>query len=299
MKYEVFVEKVKNALESYMGDRACINVVNVPKNNGIVLTGVSLRYHDCNLAPTFYLEHFYMLYKEGQSFGEVMKVLIDEIEKHQVSDVDFDYFDCYDNVKENLFCKLINQERNRDYLEVAPYIPWNDLAITFYYSIAHPQLGFGLIQIKNEHLELWGVDLDRLYQDAYQNTVDKLKERTFSLFELIENMMEETRMSGRDATDAQVYVLTNIQKNYGAFAMLYSNTLRQMAKRIQHNLFLIPSSVHEIIVFPDDGSNSGKGIREIIKQVNQTQVPEEEILSDELYYYDWKNDAILVYEEKN
>ena len=53
------------------------------------------------------------------------------------------------------------------------------------------------------------------------------------------------------------------------------------------NLYIIPSSIHEVILLPDSGKEpDATALKEMIREVNSTQVAPEEILSDNLYYYD-------------
>ncbi len=76
-----------------------------------------------------------------------------------------------------------------------------------------------------------------------------------------------------------MYVLTNKQKVNGASCMLYPDLICQFSDRIGKNLFIIPSSVHELLLLPADHKDEASEIRCMIREINDTQVRVEEILS--------------------
>ena len=49
--------------------------------------------------------------------------------------------------------------------------------------------------------------------------------------------------------------------------------------------FVLPSSVHEVILLPDHGEEPEE-LLEIVTEINHTQVAEEEILTDAVYKYE-------------
>ena len=74
-------------------------------------------------------------------------------------------------------------------------------------------------------------------------------------------------------------------KTYGACCILYPKVLEQLAKRVDGDYYLIPSSVHEFILLPVDQGRSAEELKEMIVEVNSTELTPEEILSDQLYLY--------------
>lgn len=70
----------------------------------------------------------------------------------------------------------------------------------------------------------------------------------------------------------------------GGFAV--SSCVKPHFKNSEKNFFVLPSSIHECILVPDLGQYSREELAKMVKEVNQTQVEEEEILSYQVYYYD-------------
>ena len=94
-----------------------------------------------------------------------------------------------------------------------------------------------------------------------------------------------------------MYVLSNVQRTEGAACILYPNFLKDFAEAIGGGFYIIPSSIHEVLILPEDIADGGKEcdeIREMIREVNDTQVLEEELLSYSLYHYDAQEDEVRV-----
>ena len=76
--------------------------------------------------------------------------------------------------------------------------------------------------------------------------------------------------------------------------MLYPHVLSHISKILRKNFFVLPSSIHECILVPDLGQYSREELAKMVKEVNQTQVEEEEILSYQVYYYDRQKEKLMM-----
>lgn len=89
-------------------------------------------------------------------------------------------------------------------------------------------------------------------------------------------------------------VLTNSKRVHGAACILYPGVLDEVAQETGGSFFILPSSVHEVIILPDAGNGDGERLKEIIRMVNTTQVAPEEVLSDTLYRYDTAEKMVVM-----
>lgn len=81
-------------------------------------------------------------------------------------------------------------------------------------------------------------------------------------------------------------VVSNKTGHYGASTICDMEILDGLAKDYESNLLIIPSSIHECIVIPTNQLDMDvEEVTEIVKAVNTTEVPEEEILSDHVYIF--------------
>ena len=100
----------------------------------------------------------------------------------------------------------------------------------------------------------------------------------------------------------QMYVLTSDDKLYGAKYLADTDKLDEISEKLGCDLVVIPSSVHECIILPNDGSMDRAVIESMIHDVNSTQVPPKDILSEHAYCYDAQEHELMRadrYEEKH
>ena len=83
----------------------------------------------------------------------------------------------------------------------------------------------------------------------------------------------------------KMYVLSNKLKNYGAACIAYPYILDMLAGVLKENFYVLPSSVHEVIIVPESSQIRQSELERMVREINETQVPEEEILSNHAYFY--------------
>lgn len=290
MDFNVFVENIVDLLRKKMGEGYEIKVTKVTKNNDIRLTGVILMKESDNISPTIYLEGLYADYQNGTAMEELVEKIISFHQKQMPdSDLDMDFFQDFKQVKDRIFYKLVSFEKNRRLLEKLPHYRWHDLAIIFYYAMEEEKVGRASITIHHHHLTMWGQSVDTLYRVAQGNMKNGKPELLVSMKDLLAEMVG---LQLGENTYIPMYVLTNREKLYGAAALLYSERMKELADRWQSDLLILPSSVHEVLLLPDDGQNEYAFYRQMVEDVNTTQVEPEEVLSYSLYRYRRENAEI-------
>ncbi|SHO53726.1 DUF5688 family protein [Anaerocolumna xylanovorans] len=187
----------------------------------------------------------------------------------------------YGEIKENIFYRIINYEKNKRTLSQIPYLPFLDLAVTFYYMIQNSSEYISSIPITNRHLKRWKVNLKTVMEQAVENTP-----RIFPV--KINSMEEEIRALTTEAAFQEghsMYVISNTIGINGASCLLYKEPIKLLAEKLNGNFYILPSSIHEIIAIKDTGLFEKEELARMVKEVNMTQVAEEDYLSDSIYYY--------------
>lgn len=289
MNFNIFVESVVTILQKKMGEDYEIRVTKVTKNNDICLTGIVMLRQTDQISPTIYLEEPYKQYCEGTDLAEIAE-RIAELYKAQMKNVNLDmsFFSKYERVKDRIFHKVINYDRNKKLLSDVPHYRWCNLAIVFYYSMEAESLGKASILIHYNHLALWNQTKETVYQAAQTN----MKRCMPALFIPMQELICEMTGISLEENDVKMYVLTNKEKMYGASAMLYSDEIAGLSERLDSDILILPSSVHEVLLLPDDREHKYDFYRRMVKEVNTTQVDPEEILSYSLYRYSRKKAEI-------
>ena len=302
MQKEVFINFVSERLQDITGYE--VRVHEVPKNNGLVLTGLTIVRENRNAYPTIYLDNYYEDYQAGRDMESIVREIKRTDEKYQVAD-DFDVtcFTDFNKVKANLYYKIINLEVNRERLQNIPHKPILDFAKVYYVALNDERYGEGTVLINNEHLELWGVTADEVGKIARINTETKIQPTIVELKEIVKEKLayvyEELKKDGEipeylqvpaldNIGDCPMYVASNQQNYYGASVMMYTGFLKVISDIMKDDLIILPSSVHEIIFIKseDAGYNFVGDLREMVENVNKEVVDREEFLSNNVYLYD-------------
>ena len=297
-----FAAKVCAAIEDEMGKKVHIEVREVRKNNGVVLHGLMVSSEGQAVVPTVYLEKFLEAYESGTPFRAIVDRLVDiSREEAAKPPIKMDFFRSFEEVRDGICYRLIRQEGNEGLLEEIPHIVFLDLAICFYYAYHGMELGDGTILIYNTHVEMWGTSVAELYSLAKRNTPRLFPWEYQGIGELMREMEgedgKEPCLDPVEASflDVPMKVLSNRKRIHGAACILYPGVLQKIAWR-EGDLFIIPSSLHEVILLPKAGAGVPKAedLKEIVREVNRTQLAPEEVLSDSLYYYDSLREEILL-----
>lgn len=304
--FEEFTQKVVNAFEAYVGSDAHVMIQKVKKNNGIVLTGLSVFGNGRNISPTIYLEEFYRRYCEGETFSGVMEEFIQCYERHRcASNVDMSFYAKYEKVRKHLGIKVVNYDKNKELLKEVPHKTYLNLAILFYCAVENPEIGNGIILVKENHLKMWKVNIETLYEDAMKNAVWKYPVKVYPMPELLKEFPEtfewQEEAENRIGSDWEecmevfpMYILTNVQKVFGASVLLYEGVLKKVAGKLHSNLAILPSSIHEVIAVPVSGIVEAAGYESMVREINDTQMEAEDVLSDQVYYYERQSGMLTI-----
>ena len=298
MEINEFAKKVCNALKKELGGSCRVECKEVKKNNGVILHGLLILAEDRNVAPTIYLDAFLEAYESGVTFGAIIQRLLDICREEALKEhIDMDFFRSFEEVRDRICYRLIGRKGNEELLEDIPYIEFLDLAICFYYAYHGDALGDGTILIHNSHVDLWDTCTAELFGLAKRNT-----QRLFPwVCKSLEEVLDEIAGQGDEAAEASsdvffqevpLRVLSNVKRIHGAICILYPDVLEHLAQAMGRCLYILPSSVHEVILLSDTGMGSPRELREMIAEVNSTQVAPEEVLSDSLYYYDFTDKKV-------
>ena len=297
MTMENFCNIIKNDIQKEFGDGFRISLTPTVKNNGVKLTGLAIMEEGCNFSPAIYLDFYYEEYTGGRT--DLKKIEQGILECYRFSRLQSGRLDLsgiteWETAKSRLACKLINYNDNQELLKTTPHEKFLDFAVVCYYMLDEDCFATTLIQ--DRFLSLWGIEQNELIQTAKENTFRLLTPGIHSMRDVIMELMDGIDLCGLDnRTDSHMYVLTNQTKKNGSICILYPDLLKNFADGLQDDLYIIPSSIHEVILVPA-GETAGRGgeLSEMVQEVNRTQVEREEILSDHVYYYSRETDRITM-----
>ena len=188
-----------------------------------------------------------------------------------------------DMIAENVLPRFVNSshvenlEKNGTFYNV-----WCDLLIIYYVEVIE-NATVTITKSLIDHMNMEDFDF---HTQAIKNLEDKttiqnmekvLMEMTGKIEDMPEDLME-------NVTFPPMYVATNTNKLYGAPVVLTKKFAATVKELIGEKAFILPSSIHEVIVIPADEERLDEAT-EMIREVNRTNLLPEEILSDHPYIF--------------
>ncbi len=284
MSYEIFCNRIKDILQQYYGVESNVKLHTVQKVNGVVLHGITVMKEGRSIMPTLYLEHYYDEYNSGKPLYDVVHQFILEYDKSCIyEEFDISFFEFYEKVKPHLGYKLINFEMNRELLKEVPHKRYLDLAIVCYCNIVDDRIGKGTILIRNEHLDIWKMEKDIVIRDALRNMPSMFPADLINMADVLRELYDDPAelICGK----LPMYILTTRERTFGAAALLYSGQLETIAREVEDDFYLLPSSIHEIIILPKKYGTDEEYLSQLVDEINHEQLDIEEILSNHAYLY--------------
>lgn len=284
----VLGEMIESSLEN-----VTVEAVTVRKNNQ-QKTGLSVRKIDNNIAPAIYVEELYEKYLAGAALKDLKTEAIsiyNEAMKYPMPDVNENVLS-RKYLAENAFISLIGYENNIDYVKnIVGEVVFGNLFAMVRVAVASPnpkEDGIQSFALTQSALESTGLTGAEIIAAAKANTIEK----GFDCIEMnemarmiAEYLPEELRELAVPIIDVPMYILTNKEKCFGASAMCDYTLLKNIWTNIG-DFFILPSSIHEVIVIADCEDVEAKELAELVQSVNADSVAPADKLVDSVYRFD-------------
>lgn len=303
LNYEEFKERIKDDIKEYMDEKYkdCEVVIRKVNKTNREVDGLNML--DIpglkNATPTLYVNDLYEKYEKTGDYEEVARMAAETMEYGIKSFNSQIKEECLDTskLKDKVFFSLINAEQNRELLNTVPHREFEDLAIVYRWNIGSGSDGVYTNLVNNDLAEKEGLTENDLYNAANKNTKELfpvlvknmnkvISEIIFGDSELSGEMEEEFKEVMMETQDERsMYVITNESKLFGAASMLYEEPLHELAEKIGSDLYILPSSIHEVIAVSADFGSPDE-LAEMVYEINMDQVDINDRLSNQVYCYD-------------
>ena len=265
-----------------IAERVNGEVKEVEKNNGIKLTGIQLKQLCENwISPVVYIDE---MYNDELSIDDAVEIVTERFDS-AIKGVDFDFSITTDfnKAKEYLKLRLYNANNNYEVFRSASEYGFDDLIMV---PVLDNVIPSGSIKFTKTLMESLGVTEDEIFDAAMENIkADDYYVKGMS--EIMVEMMgaEKAAIMGinMNPEDEKMFVITSKEKAFGAFGVI---ALKEKLEEMFPNGYIVlPSSVHEVIVVPNDDSMEALGLDNMVNEVNDTEVSLEEQLSNKAYRF--------------
>ncbi|MBR6402559.1 MAG: hypothetical protein IKS48_04170 [Eubacterium sp.] len=189
---------------------------------------------------------------------------------------------------------MINYEKNKEDLSRMVHRRFLEFAVVpRWKGFRDDGKGVFYIGISDEFVKAFYIDIDKLFESAYKNTLEK----TDLMIKSVESFIDNSLCSGDSILDFdsdesddrltdELYMVTNTRVEYGAVYLYVKEVIEDIYEKLGKNFYIILSSVNEFLVFGEMPSVDLDYLKNLIRNVNEEILLPKEFLSDNLYYYD-------------
>ena len=267
MNFEDFKKVIMKKAEPVAGEGGTVDITHVIKNNGCEYDGLIILNKGSVISPTIYLNDYYEQYVNGKSIDSIFAGIKElyYLNKDRLS-VDTQSLMSFEGIKDKIVYKLINYNANRKLLSLVPHKKILDLAMVYYCILG---------------------------EIAVSNTPKLLPVKIYEMSELIKYVdTAEGRYSLDDPWCSNLYVLTNKSRINGAAGIMYEGVLKKLADKLESDMYILPSSIHEVIILPKSTMFNKEELMAMVRDVNTEGVSKDEVLSYTVYEYDRNTEEI-------
>ena len=130
MNFKHFCKKLYTAISEFYGEEVKLEIKEVKKNNGVILTGLLLTEGDESVSPAIYLDSYFREYELGKEIDKIIMDIINLYEKVRKNPkINIEFFTEYNSVKDRICYKLVNYKKNEELLSECPHIKYLNLFV--------------------------------------------------------------------------------------------------------------------------------------------------------------------------
>lgn len=293
MDYKIYKESLRDKVQEQLGENVSVYYTEMVKNNNVKKEALALQTKGENTTAMIYVDSLLEAYACTGNIEESKNTVLEIYKRRDDVLADWNGFG-WEQVKPYIRIRLVRMEGNEEYLKDRPYKKVLDLAMIFVVLLKEKE-GEMAAQVSWTQIKAWGIDAEELYRTA----IDNFRKEEFTITNMTSlfpaKLAEELEMG------IDMYIFSTKNRIQGARAMLRVDMLKTFADEKGCNLFILPSSVHEVLLICEEKDMCVAGLKEIVSSVNGDPdvIAAEEVLSDSVYYYDRGKGKIRIAGEYN
>lgn len=303
MTIQDFMLQAQSAVSDHMkqarGMTVDIAQEEIIKANDCRVYGLRMTPEGANAGWTVYLNDLYARYEGGEDLAALMAEAAGRCEDGlsfgapvSPEDLRLDF----DSIRDRLSVRLLGVMNNLSYMAGRPYIDAGcGLALIAVIGCDSTPRNEWFLSVTDELLACEiGCSREELLTAALENTVKTEPPLLVSLADYIfagyvssagaVNYLEQPDMDPRKLMGA--FMLTNSSTFFGAAVLFYPGMLERIAEIFGCGYYVLPSSVHEVMLVPDAAEPDVAGMAETVREANSTVVDRTDLLSDSVMHYD-------------
>ena len=305
MKPNEFYTTIKEHILEFLPqeyNHAKVIVEEIVKPGDVKLHGLSIIKENDLFSPNIYLDECYDMYMKGENIKSILRIIADtylhEIKKPIMMEIPY----CNKEwIKEKVLLQAIDKRTNQSYIDQYPHmelgcdyvaIPYITLNSTNYPAIS---------RLTNDICEIIDMTNDQLLKKAMENTQEKYPAVFGNMLNVLLDM-ESCFLNDNPVIDPRdpMFTITNEIAYMGAITLFYPGNLQKIGHLLSQNYYILPSSVHEMLIIPEKTAQmTPDELSLMVQEVNIHKIPFKEQMGNRVMYYDRKNDELRIVADKN
>lgn len=305
MNYEQFKETVKENFMNYIPNnfKDMKPLISQVKKVNSTFDAIGVKGDNTSAFPTIYINDMYKVYQNGTDLETILTSACDGITRlTSACDVIARAYDeslginvknILANACDNIFFMLINTEQNQSLLNSVPHRSFHDLSITYRIMVKFDKNGLQAIPITKGLATELKMTEEQLFKCAENNTrrlfpptvktINDAMRKVFLSMGMTEDFIN--KVLDRMSPEPNMWIISNTACINGASSILYENELHELAEKMESDLYILPSSIHEVVVISAEMGNP-EDLAQMVAKINVSEVPLEDRLSNQVYHYD-------------
>ena len=262
-----------------------VNVKDVEKANGMSYRGIEVSDQQVGMGVTINMDKHYKMYLGGKSVDEIADLVQQQVADafERRPDVDMSRLKDYESLCSNVMMEAVSREKNTEYLQNIPHFDMADLSIIYRLNVGRDRNhDIGVVTVDNQLLNSMGISQDQFQKDVFEQALAGEPPILKSLAEV----MDMTFMGDDSEPEGGLFLATNRDALYGASVIAIPGFLDQAAEKLGGSFYILPSSVHEVLLLRNDEEVNVQEMESMVQEINAAIVSPEEQLSDRVYHYD-------------
>lgn len=287
MTIETFADEVITLLQERFPNvfgTAEFQISRVNKPGNVILTGISIRLNNAvEIAPVYYVNGFM---ENGKTAWDMASDIAGRIENDSSvsAPIGSAFLTNWTLTSQSIVPRLIDSRRGRndDYLKDRVKTRLTS-GIAVIYDITVPNIAEGAlasIPVTRDLMRMWEVSPRQIHEAAIKNGPRIRPVKLDSLGHVMAEMMDLPF----EPDEPDIDVLTNHYSQFGSAVILYPGVKDMLDKKYGlQGYYILPSSVHELLITPKKNDIPVNELLEMVMQVNDTEVSAEDLLADDVF----------------
>ena len=306
MTYESFVETLRSELleaTGYDEEMICYKQeTEYPPTSGDRLLLKRQRNEEIMEVCALYVQDLFREYQNGWSMEAIVREIVERLDAIARSEC-FQRsrnLEDYDKIKEDLFIRLLNIEKNQVELEDCIYRTIGDIALVLYARMGELNGSSASIKIKRHMLEKWEQEPKQVFEEALLNTYFISPPRIYCWEKLICNMDYEGENFMNLLFDEPLKksaignCLSTATRTNGAVAVFLPGVAQRLSDLLDGGFYMVFTSIHEVMIHSEKTADP-KDLKRVLADTVRDTTPDEDFLTYYVYHYNHETGQFTYY----